>query len=223
VTELRPHGGPLSLCEDARVPDWLDFDRISDWVSGEWWAYPLIFGVAVVDAFFPVVPSETVVVIGGNLASSGDLVLWLVILSGAAGAVLGDNISFGIGNWVGERTVKRWFRSEKWHKRLEWAEKTLDERGAYIIIIARFIPGGRTAVTFSAGYLPTFPWRRFIVYDVVAGLLWATYAALLGYFGGKTFEDHPVWGLLLALAIALTAGLVVELVRHVLSRRRVAS
>jgi membrane protein DedA with SNARE-associated domain len=204
------------------VPDWLDFDRIADWVSGEWWAYPVIFGVALVDAFFPVAPSETVVVIGGNLASSGDLSLPLVILAGAAGAVVGDNISFWIGVWVGERTVKRWFSSEKALKRLEWAETTLDERGAYIIIIARFIPGGRTAVTFSAGYLPTFPWRRFIVYDIAAGLLWATYAALLGYFGGKTFEDHPVWGLLLALGIALTAGLLIEAVRHARKRRRAA-
>lgn len=202
------------------MPDWLDFDRIADWVSGEWWAYPVIFTVAVVDAFFPLVPSETVVVIGGNLASSGDLSLPLVILAGAAGAVVGDNISFWIGTWVGERTVKRWFSSEKALKRLEWAEKTLDERGAYIIVIARFIPGGRTAVTFSAGYLPTFPWRRFIVYDIAAGLLWATYAALLGYFGGKTFEDHPVWGLLLALGIALTAGLLIEVVRHARKRRR---
>lgn len=202
------------------MPSWLDFDTIANWVAGEWWAYPLIFVVALVDAFFPVVPSETVVVVGGNLSSSGDLSLPLVILAGAAGAVAGDNVSFGIGSWVGERTVKRWFRSEKWHRRLEWAEKTLDERGAYIIVIARFIPGGRTAVTFSAGYLPTFPWRRFIVYDVVAGLLWASYAALLGYFGGKTFEDHPVWGLLLALAMALTAGFLVEVVRHLLQRRR---
>src|SRR5512145_3157532 len=197
------------------MPDWLDFDRFAEWVSGEWWSYLVIFAVATIDAFFPLVPSESLVVIGGNLSSSGDLVLPLVILAGAAGAVLGDNISYG----VGEHTVKRWFRTEKSHKRLEWAERTLDERGAYIILIARFIPGGRTAVTFSAGYVNTFPWRRFIVYDVVAGLLWATYAALLGYFGGKTFEDHPVWGVALALGIALTLGLLVELIRHVRQRR----
>ena len=203
------------------MPDWLDFDRIADWVSGEWWAYPIIFVVAAVDAFFPLVPGETVVIVGGSLASSGDLVLPLVILAGAAGAVLGDNISYGIGAWVGEHTVKRWFSSEKSQHRLEWAERMLDERGAYIIIIARFIPGGRTAVTFSAGYIPTFPWRRFIVYDVVAGVIWASYAALLGYFGGKTFEDRPWLGLLIALGIALTAGLLVEVVRH-LRQRRVA-
>jgi membrane protein DedA with SNARE-associated domain len=202
------------------MPSWLDFDRIADWVSGAWWSYPLIFLIAMVDAFFPVVPSETVVVIGGNLASSGDLSLLLVILFGAAGAVLGDNISYGIGTLVGERTVKRWFRSPKAHRRLEWAERTLAERGAYIIVIARFIPGGRTAVTFSAGYVHSFPWRRFIVYDVAAGLIWGTYAALLGYFGGKTFENHPFWGLGLALGVALTAGLLVEAVRHIRARRR---
>ena len=40
--------------------------------------------------------------------------------------------------------MKRWFSGEKSQQRLEWAERMLDERGAYIIIIARFIPGGRT-------------------------------------------------------------------------------
>ena len=201
------------------MPSWLNFDQIAEWVSGAWWSYFVIFGVAAVDAFFPLVPSETTLVIGGTFASSGDLNLMLVILAGAAGAILGDNVSFAIGNMVGERTVKRWFRGEKAHRRLEWAERTLDERGAYIIILGRFIPGGRTAVTFSAGYLPTFPWRRFIVYDVPAGLIWATYGALLGYFGGKTFEDNPFWGVLLALGIALTLGFVVEAVRHLWARR----
>jgi len=201
------------------MPNWLDFDQIADWVSGTWWSYFVIFGVAVVDAFFPLVPSETVLVIGGSFAASGDLNLLLVILAGAAGAIVGDNISYGLGMWVGEHTVKRWFSSEKAHRRLEWAERTLDERGAYIVILGRFIPGGRTAVTFSAGYVPTFRWRRFIVYDVVAGLIWGTYGALLGYFGGKTFEENPFWGVLLAVGFALSLGFVVEALRHYRQRR----
>jgi membrane protein DedA with SNARE-associated domain len=201
------------------MPSWLSFDQIADWVSGAWWSYFVIFGAAAVDAFFPLVPSETVVIIGGNLSASGDLNLALVILAAAAGAVVGDNVSFGIGSLVGERTVKKWFSGEKSQQRLEWAERMLDQRGAYIIVIARFIPGGRTAVTFSAGYIPTFPWRRFIVYDVAAGCIWASYAALLGYFGGKTFENHPFVGLLIALGVALSLGLLVEFVRHRRQRR----
>ena len=196
------------------MPDWLTFDEIADWVSGSSWSYFVIFAVAVVDAFFPLVPSETTLVIGGTFAATGDLNLLLVILAGAAGAIVGDNISYGLGTLVGERTIKSWFKGEKAHKRFEWAERTLEERGAYIIIIGRFIPGGRTAVTFSAGYVHAFPWRRFIVYDVVAGLIWGTYGALLGYFGGRTFEDHPFLGVLLALGVALSLGFLVEAVRH---------
>jgi membrane-associated protein len=202
------------------MPDWLDFDRLTDAVSGEWWSYLVIFAVAVIDAFFPLVPSETLVVIGGNLAGSNDLELLLVILAGATGAVIGDNISYGVGTLVGERTVKRWFRTEKSRRRLEWAERTLDERGAYIILIARFIPGGRTAVTFSAGYVHAFSWRRFIVYDVIACTLWATYAAMLGYFFGRTFEENPVWGVVLAIMIAVSLGALVELIRHLRRRSR---
>ena len=58
-------GQSFPLCEDGRVPNWLNFDQIADWVSGSSWSYFVIFIVAVIDAFFPLVPSETVVVIGG--------------------------------------------------------------------------------------------------------------------------------------------------------------
>lgn len=201
------------------MPDWLDFDVIAEWVSDAWWSYPVIFAVSAIDAFFPLVPSETTVITAGVVASSGDLSLVLVILAAATGAIVGDNISYGIGTWVGEHTVKRWFSSEKSHRRLEWAERQLDERGAYIIVIARFIPGGRTAVTFASGYTHALTWRRFIRYDVVAGFVWATYAAMLGYFGGRTFEENPLWGLLLAFAVATSLALLVELIRHYRRRR----
>jgi membrane-associated protein len=204
------------------MPDWLSFDQFTEWISGEWWSYPVIFAVSAIDAFFPLVPSETTVITAGVLASSGDLSLLLVILAAATGAIVGDNISYGIGSWVGEHTVKRWFSSEKSHQRLEWAERQLDERGAYIILVARFIPGGRTAVTFASGYTHAMTWRRFIRYDIVAGFVWATYAALLGYFGGKTFEEKPWLGLLLAFAVATAIALGVEAVRHYRRRRKPA-
>jgi membrane protein DedA with SNARE-associated domain len=63
------------------------------------------------------------------------------------------------------------------------------------------------------------PWRRFIVADVIAGTLWGTYAALLGYIGGKQFEDAPWKGLLLAFAVAVGLSVSVELVRKMRGRR----
>jgi membrane protein DedA with SNARE-associated domain len=199
------------------------FEQFVDWVSGPW-AYPVIFAVAMLDAFFPVVPSETVVITAGVLAATeGDLNIAAVIALASAGAIIGDNISYGIGNALGERTVKRIFRGEKSRHGFEWAERQLETRGMYLIVIARFIPGGRTAVTFASGYVHTFPWRRFIVADLIAGLIWGHYAALLGYFGGKQFEDAPWKGLLLAFALAVGIAVSIEVARGQLRKRRDAS
>jgi membrane-associated protein len=205
------------LCDDAQV-----FDQFRDWVSGEWWSYLAIFAVSAIDAFFPLVPSETVVITAGNIAATGDLILLLVIACAAGGAILGDNISYFIGRWAGEHTVRRLFKSEKAHRGFDWAEKQIEQRGFYIIVIARFIPGGRTAVTFASGYTQGMPWRRFIVADVIAGLIWGTYAAMLGYVGGKQFEDDPWKGLLLGFAIAVGVAMLVELVRWARTRRQPA-
>ena len=82
----------------------------------------------------------------------------------------------------------------------------------YLILIGRFIPGGRTVVTLTCGLLE-MAWHRFIRFDVVAGFLWASYAALLGYFGGRAFEEQPWKGFLLAFAIALLITGGVELYR----------
>jgi membrane-associated protein len=198
------------------------FESLVDAVSGAWWSYPLIFAIAALDAFFPVVPSETVAITGGVLAGSGDLNLLLVILSASCGALLGDNISFAIGRWAGEKTLKRWARSDKARGRLDWAERQLVERGGYLIVIARFIPGGRTAVTFASGYLPAMPWRRFIVFDVIACAIWGCYTGLLGYVGGREFEEQPWKGLLIAFAVALLFAAGVEVYRHLRRRRATA-
>jgi membrane protein DedA with SNARE-associated domain len=195
------------------------FDQFEEWVSSDW-SYLAIFAVAMIDAFFPLVPSETVVITGGVLAGAGDLNLLLVILAASSGAIVGDNICYALGKLLGERTVKRVFRGEKSHAAFDWAERQLMQRGTYLIIIARFIPGGRTATTFSAGYIAAFPYRRFIVADVVAGIIWGTYASCLGYFGGKTFEDQPWKGLIVAFVVAVGLAATVEFVRHRRERRR---
>ncbi len=189
------------------------FNVMVDWVSGSNWSYAAIFGVALLDAFFPVVPSETMVIIAGTLAGAGDLHFAPVILAAWGGAVIGDNISYGIGTFAGEHTVRRLFKHERAHHAFDWAEQQLEERGSYIILIARFIPFGRTAVTFTSGYTSALSWHRFLRYDIVAGLLWATYAALLGYIGGKQFEEQPWKGVLIGLAFAFTVAFVVEWIR----------
>jgi membrane protein DedA with SNARE-associated domain len=196
------------------------FSSIVDAVSGSNWSYLVVFAIAMLDAFFPIVPSEATAIAAGVVAGTGGLNVWVCILAASLGAILGDNISFGLGHFLGARVERRFFRGEKSQKRLKWAQKTLDERGGYLIVVARFIPGGRTVTTFTAGFVETYPWRRFIVFDALAGLIWGTYTVLLGYFGGKSFEEEPWKGLLLAFGIALAVTAVVEVARHLRARRR---
>ena len=196
------------------------FNRLVDLVSGAWWSYPLVFAVSYLDAIIPLVPSETIVITAGVLSSSGDMSLPLVIAFAAAGAFLGDNTAYLIGRHYGDPIKRRFFSSDKAKKRLGWADRQLEERGGEIIVIARFIPGGRTAVTLSAGGLK-MPWPRFATFDAVAAVIWASYAALLGYIGGKRFEDAPWKGLIVALSLAFTLAGGVELVRWLMRRGKV--
>jgi membrane protein DedA with SNARE-associated domain len=194
-----------------------DFTQLVSDASG--WAYGIVFVLAFLDALVPVVPSETSVITAGVVAAGGDLSLPLIVPVAASGAFLGDNTAYLIGRRYGSRVSARFFSGERARKRIEWAERQLSERGGELIAVGRFIPGGRTAVTLSAGTL-RFPWRRFALFDAAAAVGWALYATLLGYFGGRAFA-HATWkGLALALAIAFAVAGGIELTRWWRKRRR---
>jgi membrane-associated protein len=195
---------------------------LANQLSGAWWSYLLVFGLAYADVLFPLVPSETTVITAGVLSSAGDMHLSLVILAGGAGAVAGDNTAYLLGHYFEVPLRRRLFSGEKAQARLAWAERQINERGGQLIVVARFIPGGRTVVTFASGWL-AMSWRRFISFDVIAGVVWASYAALLGYFGGKAFENAAWKGLLLAFGIALAVTGGVEAARWLRRRRARAS
>jgi membrane protein DedA with SNARE-associated domain len=193
-------------------------DSLSDAVSATWWSYPLIFAVAFADVLFPVVPSETAVVTAGVLASNGDMYLPLVILLAAAGAAAGDNTAYFLGRHFEAPLRRVFFRGANGARRLAWAERQVARRGGELILVGRFIPGGRTAVTVACGTLE-MPWRRFVVLDAFACLLWASYAALLGYLGGSAFEEQLWIGLVVALATAFGVTAAIEAARWILRRR----
>jgi membrane protein DedA with SNARE-associated domain len=189
-------------------------DDVADYVSESPLTYGALFLVSGLDAFFPLVPSETAVITAGTLAATGDLLLWAVIPAAALGAFAGDNVSYGLGAVFGERAAKRLFRGEKGRRRLQKAQRLLDRYGALVIVLARFVPGGRTVTTFAAGTLD-LTWRRFALYDAIAVTVWAVYAAMLGYLGGAAFREDIWKALLLGLGIAVAVTGVIELVRRV--------
>lgn len=181
------------------------------------WSYAIILGIAALDAVVPVVPSETLAITGGVLAGLGELHLGTVIAAAAVGAFIGDSSAYLLGRKVGAPARERLFRGERMHRALAWAEKQLAERGPYLILIARFVPGGRTATTFTAGTVRYRP-ALFFTAAACAAVAWACYAVLLGYYGGRAFEEQPLLALGVALAIAFGIAAVVELTRRL--RRR---
>ena len=187
--------------------------------SGSPWTYAVILGVAALDALVPLVPSEATVISAGVLAGAGDLQLGFVIAAGAAGAYAGDTSAYWLGRRLDDRYVGRLFRGIKGARRRAWAEQTLERHGGPVIFGARFVPGGRTATTVSAGML-RMSWRRFAGFAGVAAVGWALYAALLGYLGGRAFEDNVLWALLTGFGVAVGTFLVVEAARRARSRRQ---
>jgi membrane-associated protein len=187
-------------------------------VSAEWWFLLIILGIAYFDSIIPVVPSETTVILGGVAAGAGEQNLVLVIACGALGAFLGDNTAYLLG-----RRFARWIEAKaathpKWQARLSAGGEQIRKRGGLLLITARFIPGGRTALTLSSG-ITRQPWTWFAPWVAVAAIIWATYAAVLGAIFGQAFEDNHTAAFLLAFVAALSITLVIELVRHVRGKR----
>ncbi len=197
----------------------MSLDSFFELASASPWTYAVILAVAALDAVLPLVPSEATVISAGVLAGAGDLQLGLVIAAGAAGAYVGDTSAYWLGRGLDHRLERRLFRGAKGASRRAWAEGALDRHGGPLIFGARFIPGGRTATTVTAGAL-AMRWARFAAFAAVAAIGWASYAALLGYIGGRAFENNPLWGLLVGFGVAAVTFLVVEAVRRSRARSR---
>ena len=171
------------------------------------------------DAILPVLPSETAIIaLGVATSGSTDPRIALLVACSAAGAFLGDNLCYLLGRRFGPAIERRFFRGEKGARRRAWAERSLERYGMPLVVVCRFIPGGRTAVTLCCGIVG-YQRRRFVIATAVAAVIWACYSFFIGRLGGRTFEDKPWAGLLLALGIATAVSGLIEVVRRIRSRR----
>lgn len=196
----------------------LAFDWLKDFSSSPWF-YLIIFVIAALDSVLPIVPSETLVIIGGVSAGLGNLWIPLVIVVAVSGAFIGDNMSYLIGREASDWVIRRQTRTDKGAARMAKIVEQVHERGGLLLITARFIPGGRTALTLSCGVTKQ-PRRWFIGWVAVATVIWGNYAALLGFIGGKSFEDNHTLAFIIAFVSAFSITLVIELVRWLLKRAR---
>ena len=199
-------------------------DAIIELVEGAMdspWVYVALCAFAAIDAFFPIVPSESLVITAGVFAASGEPDLLGVIVASGLGAFVGDHVSYFIGRFAGEKAMRRAKPGSRRAAAWQRGHKLLTDRGGTILIVCRYIPGARTAITLTAGAV-AYRLRSFSFFDGIAAFSWAAYSATVGYIGGEAFEDSPWKGLALGLGIALTVTLTVEVIRHVRRPRTAA-
>lgn len=167
------------------------------------------------DGVLPLLPGETAIVAAAVAAAAGELSLPLVIVAGAAGAMLGDHTAFWLGR-KGGGPIRRALVRMAGEGRLSAAEGMVDRHGAALVFVGRFLPGLRIAVNMSCG-AGRMRYRRFTVFNMLGAAVWSTQAALLGYFLGKAFADQLWVALVVAIAVMIAVGGVIG----VRERRRV--
>ncbi len=182
-------------------------------------SYLAAFWLPALDAVVPIVPSETVLIaLGVATAGSEDPRIAILLALAALGAFAGDNLAYLIGRRFGPVAERRFFAGERGVRRREWAQHMLSRFGAGLIIVCRFVPGGRTAVTVTCGVVG-YRRRSFVLATAFAAVIWVTYAYSLGRVGGTAFEDRPWVAFLVALGAAAVITGLVEGIRRIRSMR----
>ena len=131
-------------------------------------------------------PGETMLITAGALAATGHLSIVGVILAAIAGAIVGDNIGFGIG-WFGGYALLRRFGK---YIRLDEAKLKVGRyifmrHGAKVVFFGRFVSVLRTYAAFLAG-TNRMHWSRFLVANALGGIVWATIYGVGAYFAAST-------------------------------------
>ncbi|MGI8667910.1 MAG: DedA family protein [Jatrophihabitans sp.] len=191
-----------------------------------------MFGVVAFGAVIPVVPTGAAVSVGAALAERDHIVLpVLVVAFGAAGAYLGDILTYAVlrlaGRAAGRRSNRRsapgarlpawlphWWDAEQRALTLARVNAEIENHELRTLLLSRLVPGGRIPVLLAAA-VGGYPWRRFAVADLAAATLWASVYAAIGLLGRVVFPEP--WQAVVA-AIALV--LLVSLISNRLARRR---
>src|SRR5699024_3604954 len=140
-----------------------------------------------------------------------------LIAAATLGALVGDLAAHLVGR-SGSRRLHRWSAHPRWRRLFASAQQMFARRGGAVLIVGRFVPGGRTATTIASGMLG-FRIRDFLLWDGVGSLAWAVYSTGIGLLGGHFSEDRPVVGVLTGIGLALAVSAVVEILRRIVSAR----
>src|SRR3954463_7806998 len=121
-------------------------------------------------------------------ATTGQIDIWTLVPIAAAGAIVGDQIGYGIGRWIGFRLLAHWGRKVGLSEdRLELGRYLFSRYGGAVVFFGRFVALLRTFAAVLAG-ANRMPWHRFLPFNVAGGALWAALYGLGGFFVGEALH-----------------------------------
>lgn len=151
------------------------------------WSYVILFIIVFCETGLvvtPFLPGDSLLFAAGALAAIGSFDVSLLVILFASAAIVGDNVNYWIGHFVGPKVFHKEnvrFLNKKY---LDRTHEFYERHGGTTVIIARFIPIIRTFMPFVAG-LGRMKYPRFLAYDIVGGILWPSLFVLAGFYFGN--------------------------------------
>ena len=175
----------------------------------------LVFGEAAVFAGF-VLPGETAVVLGGVLAARNGIDLRVLLVLVVVAAIVGDTVGYEVGRTYGDRVLG--LRPLRRHtERLDRAQEFLRERGGFAVFLGRWTAFLRAVMPGLAG-VSRMPYRRFLLWNAIGGVVWGVTFCLVGYLAGNSYEVVEkrlgVAGAVGSAALVVVVLVVVHFRRH---------
>jgi membrane protein DedA with SNARE-associated domain len=156
--------------------------------AGGAFSYLLVFGILLLCGIGLPVPEDVSLILGGSLVFQGKADLFLMMVTGYVGIILGDSLMFMLGrrfgSQVGIKKTGLLSRVITPAKRAR-VEELFKKHGEKVVMIARFLPGVRAPTYFTAGSVG-MRYSHFLFFDSVAALASAPVFVYLGFrFGGE--------------------------------------
>ncbi len=162
-------------------------------------------------------PGETILLVASVYAGkTHHLFIPFVIVMAATGAILGDNIGFWVGREGGYRLLRRYGRYIRLdERRLKLGQYLFMKHGGKVVFFGRFVAVLRAFAAFLAG-TNRMPWSRFLLFNALGGIVWATLYGLGGYFLGDNIHRFtgPIGTIAIVLAVVFILGSLLFLHRN---------
>lgn len=153
------------------------------------YGYAAVFFVLVICGFGVPIPEDLTLVTGGVISGMGYTNPHMMFAVGMLGVLVGDGIMFAAGRIWGQKILRfKPIARIMTPKRYAQVQEKFDKYGNWVLFVARFLPGLRTAVFVTAGISRKVSYLRFIIMDGLAALISVPIWIYLGEYGAHNID-----------------------------------